>query len=145
VKYEQADLDDILNSITQDFKPVRRVSTVFSRIPRQLIVKILDKLGARDLAALSAVNRYFKNAARKEKLWKDLLLRDFGTRDTGNDRSFRNAYQVEYKKRKNPRKNKDESAAPQGEERDKAKGPKGAKKEEKKEAPETEETTAQDE
>jgi hypothetical protein len=146
VKYEEADLNDILNSITQDFKAkpkTHRVSSLFSKIPRNIVIeRILSRLAARDLIAVSEVNHFFMNAARKDSLWKELLLKDFGIRDNGKVRNFRAAYRAEYKKRRN-RKNKQES--PEGEAKDgdnteapvKGKG-KGIKKEKK-----TEEVTAE--
>jgi len=103
VKYEQADLDDILNSITQDYKPkpkVHRVASVFSKIPRNIILTIFSKLEARNLLALSEVNHYFIVITRTDFLWKDLLLEDFAVRDLGKYRNFRAAYRGEYKKRK---------------------------------------------
>lgn len=105
VKYEQADLTDILDSITQDFdskpKPkTNRVSSDFSKIPRTIVVSILAKVEARDLVALSRVNHHFSGLARKESLWKDLLQRDFGLKDMGKHRTFRIAYKAEFKRRK---------------------------------------------
>jgi len=147
VKYEEADLNDILNSITQDFqsKPqARRIPSVFSKIPRSVVVKIISKLGVRDLISLSEVNHYFMGIARNNSFWKDLYLRDFGLRDPG-AKNLRHAYITEYKKRK-IRKSKEEGAgAPQGEEKDTKPKPKAVKKEVKKEEPATEQTAAQKE
>lgn len=148
VKYEQADLNDILNSITQDFhaKPqARRISTVFSKLPRNTVLRILSKLGARDLVRLSEVNHYFMGVARKDSFWRDLLLKDFGMKETGPKyKSFRAAYRGEFKKKKNNRKQKDESA-PKGEEKDakpaEATTTKGGKKENKKQPKKEESTT----
>jgi len=103
VKYEQADLDDILNSITQDYKPkpkTHRIPTVFSKIPRNIILTFVSKLEAKDLLSLSEVNHYFIAITRTDFLWKDLLLNDFGIRDLGKFRNFRSAYRGEYKRRK---------------------------------------------
>jgi len=145
VKYEEADLNDILNSITQDYqsKPqARRIPSVFSKIPRTVVVKIISKLEARDLISLSEVNHYFVGVARKNSFWKDLYSRDFGLKDTGKERNFRAAYRAEYKKRKNMRKSKEQGVgAPQGEEKDTKPKPKAVKKEE----PATEQTAAQKE
>jgi len=127
VKYEQADLNDILNSITKDFKAKTRFDSIFSNFPRQVVTKILFKLNARDLVKLSEVNHYFLGITRKDSLWRDLLARDFGVRD-GKIKNYRRAYQKEYKKR-HPR--KEEGGAPQGEEKDKkakVAKPKGNKK-----------------
>jgi len=52
------------------------------------------------LVALSAVNHYFNAIAKKDSLWKKLMLRDFGLRDEGKYRNFKLAYKGEYKKRK---------------------------------------------
>jgi len=150
VKYEEeADLNDILNSITQDFQskpPVRRLPSVFSKIPRTVVVKILYKLEARDLISLSKVNHYFVGVARKNSFWRDLYLRDFGLKDTGKERNFRAAYRAEYKRRKNIRKKEEGfGAPPQGEEKDTKPKPKVVKKEVKKEEPATEQTAAQKE
>jgi len=89
VKYEQADLTDILNSITLDFKHQPKVPktnknpkgkgnvkksgdnrnpTIFSKLERSIVLSILQKLEAEDLAALSAVNHYFHGAAVRELL-----------------------------------------------------------------------------
>jgi len=115
-KYEQADLTDILNSITQDFKAKpkghQRISTVFSKIPRHIVVNhILSKLEARDLVALSRVNHYFWLAAKGNSLWNDLLHKDFGVRDVGKYRNSRAAYKGEYKKRNAAKKQPTEEAA----------------------------------
>jgi len=121
VKYEQADLNDILNSITQDFKPkpkAHRISTVFSKIPRNIVITILSKLEARDLVALSEVNHYFSSVARKDSLWKELLLRDFGIRDFGKYRNFRAAYRGEVKKRRAKEKKEVKEILPQDEPKD---------------------------
>lgn len=137
VKYEQADLDDILNSITQDYKPkpkAHRISSVFSKIPRNIVVTILSKLQARDLVALSGVNHYFWGVARKDSLWKELAQRDFGLRDAGKYRTFaaafrdlsrrqRNKKGREAKEAKEPKetKEKDVVASPTEEKEPKAK------------------------
>jgi len=145
VKYEEADLNDILNLITQDYKPKAprdssrtstRASSIFSKIERTILVQILAKLEARDLVALSKVNHHLMFAARKDSLWKDLLFRDFGVRDSTRHKTPRVGYIVEYKKKHNKGGKKDEAAVPQGEEKDakaknqkKAQGPKEAAKE----------------
>jgi hypothetical protein len=113
VKYEQADLTDILDSITQDFdnkpKPkTNRVSSDFSKIPRNIVISILAKVEARDLVALSRVNHHFSGLARKESLWKDLLQRDFGLKDMGKHRTFRIAYKAEFKRRRAAKKQRKE-------------------------------------
>lgn len=124
IKYDEADLNDILNAITQDYnakpKPqTHRIASVFSKIPRNIVVSILSKLEARDLIALSEVNYYFSAIARtKETLWKDLLLKDFGIRDIGKYRGHRAAYRAEFKKKKQQRKKKDLAAIPQDELKD---------------------------
>jgi len=145
VKYEEADLNDILNSITQEYKQratITRIDSIFSNYPRQVVAQILAKLTARDLVALSEVNHYFMGIARKDSFWRDLAARDFGVRD-GKIKNFRVAYKKEYKKRKHPR--KEEVGAPLGEEKDrKAKGAKGFTRGNKKE-PATEEAIAQQE
>jgi len=143
VKYEQADLNDILNSITQDFKPkpkALRISTVFSKIPRNIVLTILSKLEARDLVALSEVNHYFSSVVRKDSLWKELLFRDFGIRDFGKYRNFRAAYRAEVKKRRTAKKKEVKEIVPQDEPKDSK-----AKKDNKKaEAPkEVEQATAE--
>jgi hypothetical protein len=149
VKYEEADLNDILNSITEDYKskpkPPRepresrtsaRASSLFSKIQRNVLIQLLGKLEARDLVALSGVNHHLLFAARKDSLWKELLFRDFGVKDLRQTKSFRVAYIVEYKKKHNKGGKKDEAAVPQGEEKDakaknqkKAQGSKEAAKE----------------
>jgi len=109
VKYEEANLDDILNSITADFKPkpkIHRIGSLFSKIPRNIVISILSLLDSPDLLSLSEVNHYFSGVARKEPLWKDLLFRDFGLKDVGKNRGFRAAYRAEYKKRKQQQKKK---------------------------------------
>jgi len=122
--YVEADLNDILNNITKDYnsKPKPKVSRIpsdFSKIERRTILKILGKLEARDLIALSRVNRQFLAVTRSDSLWKALLLRDFGLKDQGKHRGFRAAYRVEYKKKNTPKKGKkDEAAVPQGEDKD---------------------------
>jgi len=128
VKYEEADLNDILNSITQDYKPkTSRASSIFSKIERTILVKILSKLEARDLVALSRVNHHLMILARKDSLWKDLLFRDFGVKDFVKYKTPRAAYKVEHKKKYNKGGKKDETAVPQGEEKDaKAKNQKKA-------------------
>jgi len=145
VKYEEADLNDILNSITRDFKPPKektRIDSIFSNFPRHIVAQILAKLNARDLVALSEVNHYFVPITRRDALWRDLLARDFGVRD-GKIKNFLAAYKREYKKRKYPR--KEDGGVPQGEEKDrKAKGAKGFTKGNKRE-PVTEEAIAQQE
>lgn len=124
VKYEEANLDDLLNAITQDYKAekakpkVNRHPSPFSKIERSIVLKICAKLGARDLARLSRVNHYFMNVTRKDSLWKDLLARDFGIREFGKHRSFRKAYVAEYNKKHGRKGKKDEAAVPQGEEKD---------------------------
>jgi len=143
VKYEQADLNDILNSITQDFhKPkVPRIDTAFSKLPRHTVLRILSKLEARDLVHLSGVNHSFNAVAHKDSLWRDLLLKDFGLRETGpKKKNFRATYIAEFSKRRKGRKQREESA-PTGEEKDaKAEAAKGGKKDKK---PKKEESTAQ--
>jgi len=132
VKYDEADLSDILDSITQDYdkpKPqTHRVATVFSRIPRTIVTSILSKLEARDLAALSEVNYYFSALARRDILWKDVLVRDFGIKDIGKYRSFRVAYKAEYKKKKQLKKKKEKEVVPQDESKDSEKLTKQKKK-----------------
>jgi len=103
VKYEEADLNDILNSITQDYKPkpkVHRITTLFSKIPRNMVLAIVSRLEACDLLALSEVNHYFIAITRTDFLWKDLLLKDFGIRDLGKYRNFRAAYRGEHNRKK---------------------------------------------
>lgn len=121
VKYEEADINDILNSITQDYnkpKPqTHRIASIFSRIPRHIVTSILSKLEASDLLALSEVNNYFCALVRKDVLWRDLLLRDFGVRDINKYRNFRAAYKGEYKKNKQKKK-KDNSLPPHDELKD---------------------------
>jgi len=119
VKYEEADMDDILDSITQVYKPkpkIARVSSVFSKFERDLVLKICAKLEARDLARLSRVNHYFLGVARKESLWRELLVRDFALKDTFKLKSCRQAYKAEYKKKH--KKPKADAAVPQGEQKD---------------------------
>jgi len=132
VKYDEADLSDILNSITQDYdkpKPqTHRVGTIFSKIPRSIVTSILSKLEASDLTALSEVNYYFSALARREIFWKDLLLRDFGIKDIGKYRSFRVGYKAEYKKRKQQKKKKEKEIVPQDESKDSEKPTKQKKK-----------------
>jgi len=122
VKYEEADINDILNSITQGYKPKPpRASSIFSKIERSLVVKILAELDARDLVALSQVNHYFMGVVRKDSLWKNLLIRDFGIKEMGKNKSFRAAYKAEYKKRKHggqKKGKKDEVSTPLGDEKD---------------------------
>jgi len=122
VKYEEANIDDILNAITQDFKANKpkhnRHPSLFSKIERSIVLKICAKLEARDLGRLSRVNHYFMNVTRKDSLWKDLLARDFGIREFGKHKSFRKAYIVEYNKKHGRKGKKDEAAVPQGEEKD---------------------------
>jgi hypothetical protein len=138
VKYEEADLTDILDSITQDYKPklqVNRISTIFSKIPRKIVLSILSKLEVYDLVALSSVNHYFSGVARNESLWRDIVLRDFGIRETGKFRNFRAAYKAEYKKRKAAKKQKKDSAPPTDDPKDvenAAVAPKAPKQKEKK-------------
>jgi len=119
VKYEEANMDDILNSITQDYqqkpKPSRH-STVFSKIPREIVLKICAKLQARDLARLSSVNHFFGGVCRKDSLWRDLLYRDFALKDVGKAKFFKPAYKVEHMKKY--KKAKNDAAVPQGEEKD---------------------------
>lgn len=125
---EQAGIDEILNTITQDFNhkdkpkknPSVRQPTVFSKIERTLVKRILGFLSARDLVALSAVNHHFLAAARNNSLWQDLCTRDFGLKANNfRQGGFRNLYRVEYVKRKPARKTKkDDATAPQGEEKD---------------------------
>jgi len=139
------DLNDMLNSITQGFKPkpqIRRVSSAFSKLDRVHVTQILSKLEARDLVALSAVNHYFMGVARRDVLWKDLLLRDFGLRDFGKARNARAAYKAEYKKKHSRKGKKDEASLPLGEDKDiKADVPKGGKeRKEKKVESSTEDT-----
>lgn len=133
---EQAGLDEILNTITQDFrkeKPkkdaVVRHPSVFSKLERTLVKKILGLLSARDLVALSAVNHHLCAASRNNKLWQDLCVRDFGlaAKDAPNRRGgHRTYYRNEFLKRKSGRKTKkDDASTPQGEEKD----TKGKKKE----------------
>jgi len=113
VKYEEADLSDILNSITKDYR-ARRKPTGFSSIPRTIVISILAKLECRDLVVLSEINHFFMNAARKDSLWKDLLSKDFGLRETGKSRTWRAAYKTEYLRKRNV------NSAPSGDDKDKA-------------------------
>jgi hypothetical protein len=113
VKYEEAELSDILNAFTKEYK-ARRKPTGFSSIPRTIVISILAKLECRDLVALSEINHFFMNAARKDSLWKDLLFKDFGLRETGKTRNWRGAYKAEYLRRRN------KEAAPQPDDKDKA-------------------------
>jgi len=115
VKYEEANLDDILNSITADFKPkskIHRIGSLFSKIPRNIVISILSLLDSNDLLSLSEVNHYFSGVARKEPLWKDLLFSDFGLKDVGKNRGFRAAYRAEYKKKKQLQKKRNSAAVP---------------------------------
>jgi len=136
VKYEEADLNDILNNITKDYKPKAkavRVPSEFSRIERKIILKILGKLEARDLVALSGVNHHFLAVSRFDALWKSLLLRDFGLKDQGKHKNFRATYRAEFNRKRSAsrRGKKDEAAVPQGEEKDtKGKKERASKEEE---------------
>lgn len=120
---EQAGIDEILNSITQDYnhkpKKTARHPSVFSKIERSVVKKILGFLAARDLIALSAVNHHFLAAVRgNDDLWKRLCSKDFGINKEHKPGTFRILYKTEYLKKK-PRKTKKEDATtPQGEEKD---------------------------
>jgi hypothetical protein len=92
-KYELPDINDMLNSITKNYKatpknatppPPRvkkeRESSLFSKIPRSIVMqRILPYLTAKELVCLSQVNQYFQNAAKKDSLWKPLYVKEFGT------------------------------------------------------------------
>jgi len=96
-KHETADIDDILASFTKDFKSKQRESSLFSKIPRNIVVdKILPYLNAKELLYLSRVNQYFKSATKKESLWKALYVKEFGSENIAGIRSFKR----EYRKRK---------------------------------------------
>jgi len=94
-KYEAADINDILNNITKDFKkkPQREV-TLFSKIPREIVTeKILIHLNAKDLVSLERVNKYFRSTAKKDSLWKNLYVKEFGSNVVGIT-SFKRQYQA---------------------------------------------------
>jgi len=134
VKYEEADLNDILNNITKDYKPkAARVPSDFSRIERKIVLKILRKLEARDLVALSRVNRHFLAISRYDPLWKTVLFRDFGLKDQLPRKNFRGTYRAVFGNKENASRKgkKDEAAVPQGEEKDtKGKNEQSSKEEE---------------
>jgi len=103
VKYEQAPLDDILQSISTSYQPKSkgvRYKTAFSQLSRTLVLDILHKLEAKDIVALSRVNHYFNNITRREDIWEALAKRDFGIKELGKYRNFRAAYKGEYIKRR---------------------------------------------
>lgn len=101
IKYEEASVDDILNSITQSYKPtspVPRHPSIFTRLKRTLVHEILSYLDAKDLVALSRVNQYFKASAREESLWEALCKRQFQLKGKGKARTWRAAYRAEHRK-----------------------------------------------
>jgi len=120
--YVEADLNELLNAITKDYKPKKkeiRFDSQFSPIPRHLILRILGKLEARDLVALSRVNHYFKGVSRNDSLWKTLCLRDFGLKEKDQTKKISwRTYKNEFSKKRNRRSKKEEAAVPQGEEKD---------------------------
>jgi len=109
-KYELPDINDMLNSITQNYKatpknatppPPRtkkeRESSLFSKIPRSIVMqRILPYLTVKELVCLSQVNQYFQNAAKKDSLWKTFYVKEFGTENIEGVTSFLK----EYRKRK---------------------------------------------
>lgn len=126
---EQADIDEILNTITMDYnqKPKKqptpasttpRESTVFSKIERKLVKKILGYLSVRDLLAVSAVNHHLYATAHVDELWRSLCLRDLAIKHKDHKhRFFRLLYIEEYRK-KGRKTKKDDATIPQGEEKD---------------------------
>lgn len=100
IKYEEASVDDILNSITQSYKPaspVPRHPSIFTRLKRTLVHEILSYLDAKDLVALSRVNQYFKAFAREDSLWEALCKRQFQLKGKGKARTWRAAYRADRK------------------------------------------------
>jgi hypothetical protein len=124
VKYEeQAGIDEILNTITQDYKPKKqsaaRQPSIFSKIERRVVKKILGYLTARDLVSLSTVNHHFLAAARNDELWKRLCVKDFGINEKDHRRGgFRSLYRSEFLGKKTHKPKKDGAAIPRGEEKD---------------------------
>jgi len=101
VKYEAADIGDILSSIGASYKPTvtTRYPSVFSKIQRGLMLrKILAYLSAADLCHLAAVNNFFSSAVKMDALWQALYARDFGKKEKSpQHKTWRNAYRAAVK------------------------------------------------
>lgn len=103
IKYEEASVEDILNSITQSYKPAQppnRYPTIFSRLKRSHVLKILSYLKAEDLVALSVVNHYFNGICRTESLWESLCNLQFKLKNKGKARNWKGVYRTEYRRLK---------------------------------------------
>jgi hypothetical protein len=112
VKYEAADIGDLLSSIGASYKPTsatgpkvapsKRYSSVFSNVTRENIRKILNNLSAADLCHLASVNHFFSSLVRNDDLWQALYVKDFGKKDkSAQHRTWRAAYRAANRSKSN--------------------------------------------